>query len=477
MATALPPAAELTADRATAGPADGLTSLDQRPARRWITGVEVTLIVLGLARLAFGQRAEIVGDGIQRLASLTALLAEGRLDRSDYSIVGPFFASPLWLLGRLAADDPRAGARYFNLAVLTAALLALWLLTRGLLPAALIRRMMLVLVGASMLAPEAGHFGGETFTTFAVTLGILLLLRGGPGNRSAGWAAVVLGVVNTPATLIGMIGVCVAEAWRLRRLRPLCPAVLAGSLILLEISVRQGGYPDNHGWVDVMPYSGRPGFSYPIFFGVLGVLLSFGRGLVYYIPGLFLPVRSAIDDLPRRPGIDLLRLHRLWALFVAGLVVVYAPWWAWYGGMSWGPRMFLVAIVPAALALALRLGHSRAGLVANLCTLGVLLLSGWVALAGLLWRGLWPPACYGGGRTPPAVEALCWHTPEYSSLWYPLVTNQFAELTAGQWLSVGYGVAAVGWLGWPAARQTVTQLRERGRAALATGGSIRDWRW
>jgi hypothetical protein len=470
----------------------------------------VALIVLGLARLTFGQQPEIIGDGAQRLTSVTTLLTEGFLNRSDYSIVGPFFSAPLWLLGKLLDDDPAGTVRYYNLVVLALGLLALWALTRRLLPSALIRRMILVLVGASMLAPEAGHFGGEMFTAVTVMLGILLLVSGGPtagasraraaagsdvdggggggtavsntGRRSGwwrtvGWAAIVLGVVNTPATLVGMLAVCVAQSWRRRRLRPLVPAVIAGGLILLEIAVRDGGYPDNRGWVDVMPYSGRPGFSYPLFFGVLGVLFSFGRGLVYYVPGLFLPVRAAVADLPEPPGLDLVRLHRLWLLFVAGLVLVYASWWAWYGGMSWGPRMFLAAIVPAALALALRLGHRDAGLVANLCTLGVLVLSGWVALASLLWHGLWPPACYGNGSTPTAVEALCWHTPEYSSLWYPLVTDQFAVLTGAQWLSVGYGVAVVGWLGWPTARRTATQLRERGRRVIADAGSLQDWRW
>ena len=33
----------------------------------------------------------------------------------------------------------------------------------------------------------------------------------------------------------------------------------------------------------ILTYSGRPGFSYPLFFGVLSVLFSFGKGLVCFM--------------------------------------------------------------------------------------------------------------------------------------------------------------------------------------------------
>jgi hypothetical protein len=46
-------------------------------------------------------------------------------------------------------------------------------------------------------------------------------------------------------------------------------------------------------------------------------------------------------------------------LVVTGLVLVYAKWWAWYGGSSWGPCFFVFATVPASLLLAVRLHHVR----------------------------------------------------------------------------------------------------------------------
>ena len=53
-------------------------------------------------------------------------------------------------------------------------------------------------------------------------------------------------------------------------------------------------------------------------------------------------------------------LVALLVVFTAGLVVVYARWWAWYGGVNWGPRFFVVAILPASVILATRVHHAGA---------------------------------------------------------------------------------------------------------------------
>jgi hypothetical protein len=41
-----------------------------------------------------------------------------------------------------------------------------------------------------------------------------------------------------------------------------------------------------HGFVTIMPFSGEPGFSYPIVFGALSILFSFGKGLIFFIPSI-----------------------------------------------------------------------------------------------------------------------------------------------------------------------------------------------
>ncbi|MEU8007629.1 hypothetical protein AB0B66_41270 [Catellatospora sp. NPDC049111] len=448
-------------------------NLSEPPARRrppWTSVVETLLIAAGLARLVWGQQVAVVADGQDRLHSLSLLLGEGRLNNSEYSIVGPLFSAPLWLLGRVVAT-PEAGIRYFNLVVFAAGLIVLGLLLRGLVPGALIRRFMLITVAASMLAPDVGHYGSETFTMMGVMVGIVVVVRG--RRRGWGWAAAVLGAVNTPATVVGLGLVSLAETWRHRRLRLLVPVAAAAALVLLEILARKGGYAGDRGAKDVMPFSGRPGFSYPVFFGVLAILFAFGRGLVWYLPAMFLPTRRALADLGPT-GIDLARIQRLWLLFVGGLVLVYAPWWAWYAGMSWGPRFFLAGILPAALALALRLGHRQAGLGANLITLAVLVLSVWIGLNSLFWHELWPSACFG---TPQSVEALCWHSPEYSSLWYPLVSWQFTHLTGGQWISVAYSAIVLGWLGTPLVRRIADQFTAAWRERVTPHLTRAAWRW
>ncbi|GAA1379206.1 hypothetical protein [Catellatospora chokoriensis] len=442
------------------------------PARRpgWTAVAETVLILAGLARLVWGQQVAVVADGVDRLNSLSLLLGEGRLNNSEYSIMGPLFSTPLWLLGRAVAT-PEAGIEYFNLVVFATGLAALGLLLRGLVPGALIRRFMLITVAASMLAPDVGHYGSETFTMMGVMVGIVVVVRG--RRRGWGWAAAVVGAVNTPATLVGLGLVSLAETWRHRRLRLLVPVAVAAALVLLEILARKGGYAGDRGAKDVMPFSGRPGFSYPFFFGVLAILFAFGRGIVWYLPGMFLPTRRALADLGPT-GIDLARIQRLWLIFVGGLVLVYAPWWAWYAGMSWGPRFFLAGILPAALALALRLGHRQAGPGANLITLAVLILSVWIGLNSLFWHELWPTACF---NTPQSVEALCWYSPEYSSLWYPLVSWQFEHLTGDQWISVAYSAVVLGWLGTPLVRRIAGQLAAAWREHLAPRLTRTAWHW
>src|SRR5205823_1986975 len=110
-----------------------------------------------------------------------------------------------------------------------------------------------------------------------------------------------------------------------------------------------------------------------------------------------------------------------WISFLIGLILVYARWWAWYGGTFWGPRFFLFASIPASFALAVCLmRYKEASLGMNLLTLVVFCLSAWVSVDGAVFQ--WPvvniTACTNHSY---AMEMLCWYTPEYSVLWLPFV--------------------------------------------------------
>ncbi len=87
-------------------------------------------------------------------------------------------------------------------------------------------------------------------------------------------------------------------------------------------------------------------FSAPFFQGLYGLILSPGKGLLWYTPLLF----AALAAWPA-----FFKRHRSEALLAAAVVAInvvfYAPWYLWWGGHGWGPR-FLVTILPfAALPL------------------------------------------------------------------------------------------------------------------------------
>ena len=174
------------------------------------------------------------------------------------------------------------------------------------------------------------------------------------------------------------------------------------------------GIRSEHGYTTLLPYSGRSGFSYPLVLGVVSILFSFGRGLLFFTPGLFL----WLDESTRRAAGACRRSIVLMLVVVVGLVAVYAKWWAWYGGLSWGPRFFTLAAIPASLIVVLRIGAAGVSAGRDAVTLVVLALSAWVGFAALV-SPLDPPAICSANRY--ALESFCWYVPEYSSLWQPVL--------------------------------------------------------
>ena len=442
----MPYSGPVTATAADRAEVDGAGPAAPPRAGRLVATIETVLVLCGLLLLAVGQRHQVTSDGRTRFEALSTLLESGRLADNQYSMIGPLVATPMWLAGDLTGHL-EAWVGQYNLAVFVLGLATMYGLLRDRIDRTLLRRFLLLVVAGSMVAPHVTDFYGEVFTAMGVGVGLLAaVVRGqaaGAGTRVAGWAAVVLGAANTPASLIGLGLVGSTEALRNRRLRYALP-VLAGTLLVLGEAWLRRGDPFDNGYAGtvqiaktVMPYSGREGFSYPFLLGLVAILFSFGKGIVWYLPGLLLPVRRRLSD-------DLWRVWLLWTVFLAGLVLAYASWWSWYGGMYWGPRFFLIGILPASLALAVWLRDAGTGLLANLATLAVLALSVWIGANSLIFGGLWAWPCY---QNYFALEALCHFTPEYSALWYPLVAKPV--LTGGHLLSlVYYGIVFV-WLAAP----------------------------
>jgi hypothetical protein len=88
-------------------------------------------------------------------------------------------------------------------------------------------------------------------------------------------------------------------------------------------------------------YSTQQGFTGPLFATALHELFSPGRGLLVYVPLLFVALAGTLLLWKRDKVIPLVTLA-----LVACRVLFYAKWHAWHGGVGFGPR-FMVPAMPA----------------------------------------------------------------------------------------------------------------------------------
>ncbi len=377
--------------------------------------LDVILLCVGCVAVYSVSPFAIEGDGIARFEALSRLLADGSFSRTPYSLIGPLASAPLWLLGT-ATSAPEWWTARFNFVFFVLCLGGLY---RALTPEIDRRttvRFLLLLTLASMFPHHLGRYYSEVFTALAITLGLALVAVKGV---YWGWLLAVLGAANSPATLPGLGLVALGWSWRTRDVRHLVPVVVAAAVVLGESWLRRGdpfltGYEGIRGAQTAMPFSAMPGFSYPFVFGVVSILFSFGKGLLLFAPGLLLVPNQTADpsQASRR------HLLVLWSALLLGLVIVYAKWWSWYGGEFWGPRFFLVASIPAALALASWSVSKPRTIGLELAGLACLGWSLWVGLNGLVYRQYGLGVCSADHY---ALEFLCWYVPEFSVLFRPFV--------------------------------------------------------
>lgn len=422
---------------------------------------ETVLIVVGLIAILFLLPHNIFGDGAIRFQAVSELLEQGKLSDMQYSMVGPAFSIPFWLLGKLYLTSAWWCARY-NLFVFAAGLLVFYFLLRNHIDRGLIRKFFLVLIVASMFANHLIAYYGEVFTAVLVAIGIVMLTTEHP---LGGWSTIVLGVINTPATIIGLGCVVLKRALDNKRWRYILAFGAAIGLIILEYSIRRGSFsissyenPASSPVHTVMPYSGKHGFSYPFFFGLLSILFSFGKGLFFFAPGLLLPIRGLVGRIQESIKIDLYSTYLLWISFLVGLVLVYSSWWAWYGGWFWGPRFFLFASIPASFALALHLHYRNTSLATNILTAVILCLSLWVGINGALFDQQGLGICITRNY---ALELLCHYTPEFSVLWHPFVVKE--SLNTQQLLYLAYCLLVFAYLAIPLLGDMIIQAIQRTR--------------
>ncbi|HXA43603.1 MAG TPA: hypothetical protein VNV65_11915 [Candidatus Solibacter sp.] len=418
--------------------------------------MDLILIASGVGLLAsFVPQSPVTYDAYIRYHALVNLLSAGQSPNMKYSFVGPLFATPLYWLGRiLGAPASQWVVMHYNLLLFCVLLLGLWALLRNRVDRGLVRTFLLIMVAASMFGFATQDFLGEMFTAVLVGLGAIAVVT---GPRLAGWAGLAVGTANTPAAVLGVGLVVLKRVVERRRLRYVLALAATAGLTYLDARYRQqhlltGKYLTvDSGFKTILPYSGRPGFSYPFPFGLLSILFSFGKGLVFFAPGLLIPARRFLRQ--RAPAVA--SGYELWIWYLAGMVLTYSAWWAWYGGFTWGPRFFLVACLPASLALAAFLRFPPRHVWALVGVAGVLVLSCWVGANGVVWGNYGQDACMASGFTN---EHLCWYVPEFSVLWRPFVVPK-TSFTGLELTYLGYSAITVVWLGrslvqplWAAAR-------------------------
>jgi hypothetical protein len=457
--------------------------------RRFLRVAEGSLLPICVFALALALPYNITGDGAARYAALDTLLRHGALSASRYSLVGPIFATPLYLLGA-ALGNAQGGVIFFNIITFILGLVAFSLLMRRVLDPRTLRSFLLLLTVASTFPAALETFYGEPFTAIMVGLGLAAaLLSARRTARVAGWVAVALGVANTPATLLALALTLVERLWSARRLRYILVGAGAVALVASESLARRGtvvatGYLADAGSKTLSPYSDLTGFSYPIFFGLLAILFSFGKGLIYYTPGLFLPLWSRLRALGER-GAALARLHNAWLLFTAGLILAYASWWGWHGDWFWGPRFFLFASIPASFALAIRASQPSSRLWVNALTLLAVALAVWVGIDSAVFNVAGLSVCEVNNGVN---RVYCEYTPELSALWRPFelaaqygLGSAFAQAEYFQSRAALFLICAplAGlYIAAPLLRVTANQTRELVVALWPRALKLRaGWRW
>jgi hypothetical protein len=397
-------------------------------------------IGVGLVLLGVSIHPMIDGDGVYRFKDVAQLMM-GEVPNSKYSVVQPLLSLPLYALGAIFGSPERIVA-YFNYIVFIGLVATLWWEfseqpERN--------SVIVLLMAASMFPHHLQHYYGEVLTASACTIGFVLLER---RRHALACVLLALGAANTPAALPAVTLAVLFYVYRTGTLSALIAIALAAALIGGELLWKFGAaeatpylHEGERGFKTILPYSGLPGFSYPFWFGVLSIFFSFGKGLLFFVPGILLRWPGLCPRMPKSQAL----LTDTLLVFVLGLVLVYAKWWGWYGGVFWGPRFFLIACVPASILFAYSLSQRLAAL-----PVALLLLSVWGCAQGYLYGLEAIEPCTDNHY---ALEALCWYTPEFSPLWRQFVIG-FSSVIAARALYVEWCVVSIAYLLFQSFRQS-----------------------
>lgn len=396
--------------------------------------LQIYWIIFGFICLGLSLSPIIDGDGAARYLDLVNI-AKGEKPIDKFSSIQMLMAMPLFYLGNIFGS-PEIWVGYFNFVIFGLATSSLWFL----LPKDRRFAVIVLLMAASMLPHHIRYFYGEMLSVSASMIGLLCLKK---YKHLLAGILLGIGAAQTPATLPALGLALLYMAFKERKIYYLGYLAIP-ILITLGDNWFKYGTPffsaylqaGEHGAKTVMPYSGLPGFSYPLMFGLLSVLFSFGKGLVFFAPGLLLrwKIKNTLDE-----DRDAIQLIDLFLVFLIGLTVTYSRWWGWYGGQFWGPRYLLFASIPACFILA---HHSRQiswQLARRIVYVSALIFSCWVSIQGYLYGNSDLAIC---GENKSALELLCWYVPEFSPLFRQFVVG-FQNFQPIRLIYAGWFLASV----------------------------------
>ena len=376
---------------------------------------QVGWLLTGIILLALSLSPVVDGDGAARYSDLLRLVQfERPIDK--FSSVQLFLSLPLYYFGEVFGSA-QAVVGYFNLSIFILLCFALWRLV----DTSQRFYVVLLLMVASMFPHHLRYFYGEVLSVALITVGLLSLLR---EKYKLALLLLGLGGAQVPAVMPALALALCYLSIKNRKISYVLYLILPVLLMAADNwfkyhTIFPSAYlhAGERAEKTLMPYSGLPGFSYPFVFGLLSILFSFGKGLIFFSPALFLRSKLSVDT--QQKGDHMVVIDTL-LVFSVGLVLTYSKWYGWYGGAFWGPRFFLFTSVPAALVFAHFFTQARSGWRLKLLFAAALLLSGWVCVQGLLYGNDHLAVC---GENKSQLEFLCWYVPEFSPIFRQFVVG------------------------------------------------------
>jgi len=271
------------------------------------------------------------------------------LPYSSYGIGMSLLMAISELLGPRLHQTPAQLNTVINPVLLALIALVLWLSARRL--GATSRQAALAALAvalASPLLPYATSTFTEVGTALGVAFGILGILYCGDrpflGGAVAGVGLGVAGLFRPDSFLLVAPVIAIGAVLTAGRKPAAVAGVMTGALPAVAMTAFYNMV--RFGSPLTMQYQGlelSDSFPYPFWDGLYGLVISPGRGLVFYAPIVGVMAIGWKWSWQRSRLLTL-----VCAALLADRLVFFASWWAWHGGNGWGPR-FLVPAMPALL--------------------------------------------------------------------------------------------------------------------------------